>query len=167
MGYQTLLFEKTGAVGTLTLNRPEARNALDLVMRRELLAALDEIEADAGVRVLILTGAAGHFSAGGDVKSMKPGSGAAEGRARVAALNRLVLRLVEFPRPVIAMVDGFAVGAGCNIALCADLVVASDRAKFGEVFAKIGLVPDGGGSWLLPRLVGLARAKELIFTADI
>ncbi|MBM4443483.1 MAG: enoyl-CoA hydratase/isomerase family protein [Candidatus Rokubacteria bacterium] len=167
MGHQTLLFEKAGAVGTLTLNRPEARNALDLVMRRELLAALDEIEADAGVRVLILTGAAGHFSAGGDVKSMKPGSGAAEGRARVAALNTLVLRLVEFPRPVIAMVDGFAVGAGCNIALCADLVIASDRAKFGEVFAKIGLVPDGGGSWLLPRLVGLARAKELIFTADI
>ena len=77
------------------------------------------------------------------------------------------MRLVEFPRPVIAMVDGFAVGAGCNLALCCDLIIASDRAKFGEVFAKIGLVPDGGGSWLLSRVVGLARAKELIFTADI
>jgi 2-(1,2-epoxy-1,2-dihydrophenyl)acetyl-CoA isomerase len=77
------------------------------------------------------------------------------------------MRIVDFPRPVIAMVDGFAVGAGCNLALCCDLIVASDRAKFGEVFAKIGLVPDGGGSWLLPRVVGLPRAKELIFTADI
>jgi 2-(1,2-epoxy-1,2-dihydrophenyl)acetyl-CoA isomerase len=92
---------------------------------------------------------------------------AALGRARLTALNRLIMRLVEFPRPVIAMVDGFAVGAGCNLALCCDLIVASDRARFGEVFAKIGLVPDGGGSWLLPRLVGMARAKELIFTADI
>ena len=167
MGYQTLLFDKSGAVGTLTLNRPDARNALDLVMRRELLGALDEIEADPAVRVVVLTGAGGHFSAGGDVKTMKPGSGAAEGLERVAALNRLIVRLVEFPRPVIAMVDGFAVGAGCNLALCCDLIVASDRARFGEVFAKIGLVPDGGGSWLLPRLVGMARAKELIFTADI
>jgi 2-(1,2-epoxy-1,2-dihydrophenyl)acetyl-CoA isomerase len=92
---------------------------------------------------------------------------AAEGRARVESLNRLVLRLVDFPRPTIAMVDGFAVGAGCNLALGCDLIVASDRARFGEVFAKIGLVPDGGGTWLLSRLVGLSRAKELIFTADI
>ena len=167
MGYQTLLVDRAGAVATITLNRPEARNALDLVMRRELVAALDEVEADAAARVLILTGAAGHFSAGGDVKSMQGPQTAAQGRERVSALNRLVMRLVEFPRPVIAMVDGFAVGAGCNLALCCDFIVASDRARFGEVFAKIGLVPDGGGSWLLPRLVGLARAKELIFTADI
>ena len=167
MGYQTLNVENDAGVVTVTLNRPEARNALDLVMRRELVGVLDDIEADSGARVVVLTGAGGHFCAGGDVKTMQPGSAAADGRARVAALNRLVMRLVEFPRPVIAMVDGFAVGAGCNLALCCDLVIASDRAKFGEVFAKIGLVPDGGGSWLLPRVVGLARAKELIFTADI
>jgi 2-(1,2-epoxy-1,2-dihydrophenyl)acetyl-CoA isomerase len=167
MGYQTLIVESAGGIATLTLNRPQARNALDLVMRRELVAALDEIEADPAARAVILTGAGGHFCAGGDVKSMEPGSAAAEGRARLLALNALIVRLVEFPRPVIAMVDGFAVGAGCNLALCCDLIVASDRAKFGEVFAKIGLVPDGGGSWLLPRMVGLARAKELIFTADI
>jgi 2-(1,2-epoxy-1,2-dihydrophenyl)acetyl-CoA isomerase len=167
MGFQTLLLEKNGAVATLTLNRPEARNALDMTMRRELLGALDEIEADPTTRVLVLTGAGGHFSAGGDVKTMGQSGKAEDGRARVVALNRLVLRLVDFPRPVIGMVDGFAVGAGCNLALCCDLIVASDRAKFGEVFARIGLVPDGGGSWLLPRLVGLPRAKELIFTADI
>jgi 2-(1,2-epoxy-1,2-dihydrophenyl)acetyl-CoA isomerase len=168
MGYATLLVERGRAVATLTLNRPEARNALDLTMRRELAAALEEIEAEPEVRVLILTGAGGHFCAGGDVKTMQAKRHtAAEGRARVELLNRLVLRLVDFPRPTIAMVDGYAVGAGCNLALCCDLIVASDRAKFGEVFAKIALVPDGGGTWLLSRVVGLARAKELIFTADV
>src|SRR5258706_14530188 len=148
MGYHTLLIEKDGAIVTVTLNRPAARNALDLVMRQELVGALDELEADPTARVVVLTGAGGHFCAGGDVKSMQSGQGtatAADGRARVVALNRLVMRLVEFPRPVIAMVDGFAVGAGCNLALCCDMIVASDRAKFGEVFAKIGLVPAGRG----------------------
>ena len=168
MGYQTLLVERTGALATITLNRPDARNAIDLTMRQELVAALDEVEADEAVRVLILTGAGGHFCAGGDVKSMRTRRlSAAEGRRRVELLNRLVVRLVDFPRPTLAMVDGYAVGAGTNLALCCDLVVASDRAKFGELFWKIGLVPDGGGTWLLSRMVGLARAKELIFTAEV
>jgi 2-(1,2-epoxy-1,2-dihydrophenyl)acetyl-CoA isomerase len=168
MGYSTILVDRADGVVTITLNRPEARNAIDLVMRRELLAALDELEADPGTRILILTGAGGHFSAGGDVKTMAARrQTAAEGRARVESLNRFVIRLFEYPKPTIAMVDGFAVGAGCNIALGCDLVIASDRARFGEVFARIGLVPDGGGTWLLPRLVGLAKAKELVFSADI
>ena len=168
MGYSTLIVERTGAVATLTLNRPGARNALDLVMRQEMLAALDEVEADDSGRVLILTGAGEHFCAGGDVKSMRERrQTAAEGRRRVQMLNTMVQRLVDFPRPTIAMVDGYAVGAGTNLALCCDLVIASDRAKFGELFNKIGLAPDGGGTWFLPRLVGLARAKELIFTGDV
>jgi 2-(1,2-epoxy-1,2-dihydrophenyl)acetyl-CoA isomerase len=168
MGYRVLLVDRDGAVATLTLNRPEARNALDLGMRDELAAALGELEQDGAVRAVVLTGAGGHFCAGGDVKSMAARRmTAAEGRARVESLNRFVLRLFEFPKPTLAMVDGVAVGAGCNIALACDLVVASDRARFGQVFARIGLVPDGGGTWLLPRLVGLARAKELVFTADI
>jgi 2-(1,2-epoxy-1,2-dihydrophenyl)acetyl-CoA isomerase len=168
VGYSTLLVECSSTLATITLNRPDVRNALDLTMRQELLAALDEVEAANDVRVLILTGAGGHFCAGGDVKTMRERRHtAAEGRARVESLNRLVLRLVDFPRPTIAMVDGFAVGAGCNLALGCDLIVASDRARFGEVFAKIGLVPDGGGTWLLSRLVGLSRAKELIFTAGV
>src|SRR5690349_15900252 len=94
-------------------------------------------------------------------------SSAADGQVRVGLLNRAVLRLVNFPKPTIAMVDGYAVGAGSNLALCCDLIVASERAKFGELFWKIGLVPDGGGTWLLSRVVGMARAKELIFTAEI
>jgi len=166
--YKTLLVERAGATATVVLNRPEVRNALDLVMRQELLAALDEIEADAEVRVLVLRGASGHFCAGGDVRTMRERRHtSAEGRARVEMLNRFIVRLVNFPRPTLAMVEGVAVGAGCNLALACDVVVASADAKFGEVFAKIGLVPDGGGTYLLPRLVGLARAKELIFTADI
>ncbi|MBI4246334.1 MAG: enoyl-CoA hydratase/isomerase family protein [Candidatus Rokubacteria bacterium] len=168
MGHSTLGIERTGPVVTLTLNRPEARNALDLALRRELVAALDEIAADPVARVLVLTGAGGNFCAGGDVKLMQEmGRTAAGARERLDLLNRLVLGLVEFPRPTIAMVDGFAVGAGCNLALACDLVVASDRARFGEVFARIGLVPDGGGTWLLSRVIGLARAKELIFTAEV
>jgi 2-(1,2-epoxy-1,2-dihydrophenyl)acetyl-CoA isomerase len=168
VGYQTLFHERRDTVATITLNRPDARNALDIVMRRELIAALDEVEADAAARVLILTGAGGHFCAGGDVKTMREKRHtAAEGRARVELLNAMVRRLVDCPKPTIAMVDGYAVGAGSNLALCCDLIVASDRAKFGELFWKIGLVPDGGGTWLLPRVVGLARAKELIFTADV
>src|SRR5258705_194871 len=147
---------------------PDARNALDFVMRGELAAVLDEIEADEAARVVILTGAGGHFCSGGDVKTMRAKRHtAAEGRARVESLNRMVLRLVDFPKPTIAMVDGYAVGAGSNLALCCDLIIASDRAKFGELFWKIGLVPDGGGTWLLSRVVGLARAKELVFTAEI
>jgi 2-(1,2-epoxy-1,2-dihydrophenyl)acetyl-CoA isomerase len=168
MGYQSLLLQRTGAVATITLNRPEARNAIDMTLRGELVGALDEVEADEGARVLVLTGAGGHFCSGGDVKTMRARRhSAAEGRGRVQALNRMVLRLADFARPTIAMVDGFAVGAGTNLALCCDLIVASDRARFGEVFWKIGLVPDGGGTWLLPRVIGMARAKELIFTADV
>lgn len=168
MGYATIFLEKADGIATLILNRPEARNAIDLVMREEILSALDELEADDATRVMVLTGAGEHFCAGGDVKSMKAKRHtAAEGRARVESLNRMVLRLVHFSRPTIAMVDGFAVGAGCNLALCADLIVASDRAKFGEVFARIGLVPDGAGTYFLPRRVGLGKAKELVFTADV
>jgi len=168
MGYGTIRVDRSDGVATITLDRPEARNAIDLVMRRELLAGLDELEADSTTKVLILTGAGGHFSAGGDVKTMAAKRHtAAEGRARVESLNRFIIRLFEYPKPTIAMVDGFAVGAGCNVALACDMVIASDCARFGEVFARIGLVPDGGGTWLLPRLVGLAKAKELVFSADI
>ena len=110
MSYETLIVDQTGPIATITLNRPEARNALDFAMRRELLTALDEIEANPAGRVVILTGAGGHFCAGGDVKNMRQRHTAAEGQARVELLNRAVLRLVNFPLPTIAMVDGYAVG---------------------------------------------------------
>jgi 2-(1,2-epoxy-1,2-dihydrophenyl)acetyl-CoA isomerase len=167
MADPTVRVEQADSIATLTLNRPEARNALDLVMREELEAALRSLDADAGVRVLVVRGAGEHFCAGGDVKFMQARRmTAAEGEQRVESMNRAILALARFRTPTIAMVDGYAVGAGCNLALACDLVVASDRARFGEVFARLGLVPDGGGTWFLTRRVGLARAKELVFTAD-
>jgi 2-(1,2-epoxy-1,2-dihydrophenyl)acetyl-CoA isomerase len=155
-------------VATLTLNRPEARNALDMAMRHDLEEALTSLDQDGAVRVLVVRGAGEHFSSGGDVKLMRDTPmTAAEGQSRVEAINRAILALARFRAPTIAMVDGTAVGAGCNLALACDLIVASERARFGEVFARIGLIPDAGGTYFLPRRVGLARAKELVFTADI
>jgi len=168
MGSQTVLVERVDRVATVTLNRPEARNALNLEMREELEGTLAGLAAEPDVRVLVLTGAGEHFCAGGDVKFMQASRmTASEGQRRVEAMNRAVLALAHFRTPTIAMVDGFAVGAGCNLALACDLVIASARARFGEVFARIGLIPDGGGIYLLPRRVGLARAKELCYTAEV
>jgi 2-(1,2-epoxy-1,2-dihydrophenyl)acetyl-CoA isomerase len=164
----TVLVEQADGIAMVTLNRPDARNALDLAMREQLEATLARLEAEPAVRVLVLRGAGEHFCAGGDVKFMQASRmSASEGQQRVEAMNRAILALARFRTPTIAMVDGYAVGAGCNLALACDLVVASDRARFGEVFARIGLIPDGGGIYLLPRRVGLARAKELVFTAEI
>jgi enoyl-CoA hydratase/carnithine racemase len=165
--YANITLAHDGAIARLTLNRPDRRNALTHDMMLELEDAFASVRDDLSCRVLVLRGAGGHFCAGGDVKNMRQRSSAADGQVRVGLLNRAVLRLVNFPLPTIAMVDGYAVGAGSNLALCCDLIVASDRAKFGELFCKIGLAVDGGGTWLLPRLVGMARAKELIFTGDV
>jgi 2-(1,2-epoxy-1,2-dihydrophenyl)acetyl-CoA isomerase len=165
---EPILVERAGGVATLTLNRPESRNAIDIPMRKALLQALEALEREPETRVLVLTGAGGHFCAGGDMKSLRERRPTREEHLeRVRLLNNLVLQLAGFPRPTIAMVDGYAVGSGCNLALACDMIIASDRARFGEVFGKVGLVPDGGASWLLPRLIGAARAKELLFTCEI
>ncbi|MGE5641222.1 MAG: enoyl-CoA hydratase/isomerase family protein [Clostridia bacterium] len=164
----SVLVEQSGSVATVKLNRPGLRNAIDVPMRLRLIEVFDALERDAKARAVILTGAGEHFSAGGDMKTLRERTPTREEHLeRVRILNRLVLRLVGFPKPTIAAVDGYALGAGCNLALGCDLVIASDRARFGEVFAKVGLVPDAGASWLLPRLVGIARAKELVLTGDI
>jgi 2-(1,2-epoxy-1,2-dihydrophenyl)acetyl-CoA isomerase len=165
---RTVLTTCTDGIATLTLNRPEAHNALDMAMRRELEEALTVLAGDGRVRVLVVRGAGEHFCAGGDVKFMRDNPmTAADGQTRVEAINRAILALARFRAPTIAMVDGAAAGAGCNLALACDLVIASDRARFGEMFARIGLIPDAGGTYFLPRRVGLARAKELVFTGDI
>src|SRR5262249_34216710 len=131
MGGGTVLVEQADGVATVTLNRPEARNALDLAMREELEAALATLEARPALRALVLGGAGEHFCAGGDVKVMQQSRmSATEGQRRVEAMNRAILALARFRAPTIAMVDGYAVGAGCNLALACDLVVASDRARF-------------------------------------
>jgi len=156
---------------TITLNRPEKKNALSVNMTLELTQVLSEIADDREIRVVVLTGAGDAFTSGADLTPDKgePSFGGGVGNALLGMrrLGRLVVRLHELPQPTIAAVNGVAVGAGCNLALGCDLIIAADTARFSEIFAKRGLSIDGGGSWLLPRLVGLHKAKELAFLADI
>jgi 2-(1,2-epoxy-1,2-dihydrophenyl)acetyl-CoA isomerase len=167
-----VLYQQHGGIVTLTLNRPETLNAMNEAMMGELERILIELEADAGVRAVVLTGAGRAFSSGGDHKR-----GAEEvppsffegdrGGALIERLNRCILRMQRLPKPIIGSINGVAAGAGMNIALATDLRIASETARFGEVFARVGLVPDGGGTYFLPRLVGSAKAMEMILLADI
>jgi len=166
-----LLIERHGGTAVLTLNRPEARNALDPALREALAAAIAQLRDDPDVRAVVITGAGGHFCAGGDVKAMKPAHPAQDRifgtRERLLRLDRWFDELVDLEKPVIAAVDGVAFGAGLSLALAADYVLASPRARFCSVFARLGFVPDAGGMYLLPRAIGLARAKDMVFTARV
>jgi 2-(1,2-epoxy-1,2-dihydrophenyl)acetyl-CoA isomerase len=171
-----LLFERQGAVATLTLNRPAARNALTAGLFLELERVLLEVEADDAVRAVVLTGAGRGFSAGGD---FKPASDEERRRTEVPSFpgdlggdildrgNRCILRLRQLPKPVVGTINGDAVGIGCSLALATDLRIASEAARFGVVFSRIGLGPDGGASSLLRDLVGPAKALELLFLGDL
>jgi 2-(1,2-epoxy-1,2-dihydrophenyl)acetyl-CoA isomerase len=163
---QTILFEISKGVGTITFNRPEALNATNDEFYRELSGLIREIAEDASVGCVIITGAGRGFCAGADVKSMNPDMQLLARRKRHRGILADVLRpLVNLEKPVIAAVNGAAVGAGFNIALAADILVASDKAIFSQIFTRLGLVPDLGGLYLLTRVVGLNKAKELCFTA--
>ena len=164
---ETLLYTCDNGVATITLNRPEARNALGATMVSELDALLAQITRDDTVRAVILTGGSGAFSAGGDVRSMNDGPARAphQWRASMRRAHRIVRALHALDRPVIAAVDGVAFGAGFSLALLADIVLVSDRARFCMAFGRIGLVPDYGALYTLPRVVGLQRAKEIMFSA--
>lgn len=153
-------------IAQLTLNRPEKRNAFDAAMRDEIGAALAYVRADSEIRSLIVVGAGNTFCAGGDIAEMKLGVPTAEaGRQRMMDLMPTAMVMYMLEIPVIAAVDGFAYGAGFNIALAADFVFATPEARFCQSFGRVGLIPDFGGFFILPRVVGLAKAKELIFTA--
>lgn len=163
-----LNLEREGATAVLTMNRPAQRNALDAAMREAFAEAIAEVREDAAVRAVVLTGAGGYFCAGGDVKAMGEGRpDPMQTRASLRRLHRWFDELVDLEKPVIAAVEGLAFGAGLSLALAADYVIASPRTKFCCVFARIGLVPDAGALYLLPRAVGLARAKELVFSARV
>ena len=173
MKFTHLKFEAEDGVATLTLNRPEARNALSPEMRQDLDAALNLLKAGAGsqYRVVILTGAGAAFCAGGDVKAMnaRPAVGQDTNTAHATRKhmrdghNRLI-DLMNLELPVIVAVDGPAAGGGFNLALAGDIILASDRALFIQSFVRIGLVPDWNGLFLLPRIVGLQKAKEIMFS---
>jgi enoyl-CoA hydratase/carnithine racemase len=167
---ESLLVERAGGVVTCTLNRPAKKNAVTGEMWLGLTALFDEVAENPDDRVLVITGAGDGFCSGadlGDGATGESGRGPAAALAGMRIVGRAALRLHELAKPTIAAVNGVAAGAGCNLALGCDLIVASDRARFSEIFSKRGLVVDFGGSWLLPRLVGMHRAKELVLLADI
>jgi enoyl-CoA hydratase/carnithine racemase len=153
-----------GAVCTVTLNRPHRKNAIDVPTWDALGAALREAGQDPEVRVVVLTGAGGDFCAGADLHA---GRGDTHPLERMHRINEAAIALHELGKPAIAKVDGVAVGAGWNLALGCDLVVATPAARFSQIFAKRGLSVDFGGSWLLPKLVGLQQAKRLALLADM
>ncbi|HET9207311.1 MAG TPA: enoyl-CoA hydratase-related protein [Burkholderiaceae bacterium] len=159
-----VLIESTGAVRKLTLNRPAALNSFTSAMHRELRAALDAAADDAGVRCLVITGAGRGFCAGQDLNDPEVGTNVGQVVERI--YKPLALRIASMPVPVIAMVNGVAAGAGANFALGCDMVIAAKSASFIQAFSKIGLIPDCGGTWLLPRLVGRAKAIGLAMTGD-
>jgi enoyl-CoA hydratase/carnithine racemase len=163
---ETLLVERApNGVVTLTLNRPEKKNAMNRAMFDELLAVFREVNDSPTDRVLVITGAGSAFCSGADLADRA--TDARHSLARLHWVADIALALHRIPRPVIAKVNGVAVGAGMNLALGCDLIVASEHARFSELFARRGLSIDFAGSWLLPRLIGMHRAKELAFLADI
>lgn len=164
----TILVDNRGAWRILTLNRPERMNAFTAEMHRALATALDEAAADEGCRAVLLTGAGRGFCAGQDLSEVTVENGAAPdlGATIETFYNPLVRRIRALQKPVVCAVNGTAAGAGANIALACDLVLAARSAKFIQSFAKIGLVPDSGGTWLLPRLVGDARARGLALLGE-
>jgi enoyl-CoA hydratase/carnithine racemase len=167
---QGLLVERADGIVTLTIDRPQRKNAITGEMWVGLREIFDDIARRRDDRVLVVTGAGDAFCSGADLSAAAGGeapTGAGTSMASMRTVGRAALRLHELPIPTIAAVNGVAAGAGCNLALGCDLIIASDRARFTEIFAKRGLALDFGGSWLLPRLIGLHRAKELAFLADI
>lgn len=160
------MVERADGVATVTMNRPEKKNAANGTMWRELLETFRGFTDDAGVRAVVVTGAGGEFCSGADLSAPDRGQGQ-HALARMRTITDVCLALANLPQPTIAKVRGVAVGAGCNLALVCDLVVASETARFSEIFSRRGLSLDFGGSWVLPRRVGLHRAKELAFFAEI
>lgn len=161
-----ILRERHGATMLIRINRPDRRNAFDLEVREGLAEAIFEARDDDGVRAVVITGTAGVFCAGGDLKSLSEAKRPVfKDRDRIRRLHLWFRELVNLEKPVIAAVDGPAFGAGFNLALACDFVLATPKARFCAVFGRIGLVPDLGGFFLLPRIVGLQRAKDLVFSA--
>jgi 2-(1,2-epoxy-1,2-dihydrophenyl)acetyl-CoA isomerase len=158
--FERVLVEMAGGIGTLTLNRPEKLNAFDVAACRDLIDALRMLAEADGVRVIVVTGAGRGFCAGADLAALQT-----DGPALVAAGKEIALLIRSAPKPVLASVNGPAAGGGANLALACDYRLASDQASIGQVFHKLGLGPDWGGGYFLPRLTGISTALELVWSA--
>jgi 2-(1,2-epoxy-1,2-dihydrophenyl)acetyl-CoA isomerase len=167
VSYQTIIYEKDSGLATITLNRPQSLNAFVPEMNQEVLAALKEGERDNEVRCLMITGAGRAFCAGQDLKGRTPDQKGSLGGSLREKYNPMIRLIRQMEKIVIAAVNGVAAGAGCNLALACDLRVASEEARFIQSFVRVGLAPDSGGSFILPRLVGLSKAMELLLLGDV
>jgi len=170
MNWDHVLLDKKSRIGTVTLNRPERLNAFAGRMREEILEALEDCCSDPEIRVIVITGAGRAFCAGGDLEEHLAGKSRADFQGAPTERNvmaRVVSAIHGAEKPVIAAVNGAAAGGGCNLALSCDIRIASEKARFGQSFVRIGAYPDWGGVYFLPRLVGYAKAAELIFTGEI
>lgn len=166
MDYETILYNLEEGVLAITLNRPDVLNAFNRKMTDELQDAFKKAERDPAVRCIVLTGAGRAFSSGEDLKSRSAEGDSDFGSTLRQRYNPLVSKMRNIEKPVLGSINGVAAGAGCSIALACDLRIASEKARFMEVFVRVGLVPDSGSSFLLPRLVGLGRALEMAFLGD-
>ena len=162
MTYETLIFEKKDNIRIITLNRPERLNAMNFQIAVDLESVIAEIEEDEQARAVILTGAGRAFSAGGDIKDM------ADPNAKNPPLGRYIFfnKVEDVSKPVIAAINGICIGGGLELALCCDFRITSDAAKFGQAEVKLGIMPGGGGTARLPRLIGPGRAKEFLYFGD-
>ena len=166
MAQANVLKETAGAVALLTINRPDKRNALNEATRGELLALLDQCQRDAAIRVVIITGAGDKaFIAGADISEFAGRS--AVDQYRVMKAGSVYHAVDAFPKPIIAAINGFCLGGGCELAMACDIRIASDTAKLGQPEINLGIIPGGGGTQRLPRLVGLGQAFKLLYTGDL
>ena len=166
MANETIIYEKDKGVATITLNRPQSLNAFVPQMNKEVLEALKDGERDKEVRCFMITGAGRAFCAGQDLKGRTPEQKGSLGDSLREKYNPMIRQIRQMEKIIVAAVNGVAAGAGCNLALACDLRVASEDAKFIQSFVRVGLAPDSGGSFILPRLVGLSKAMELLLLGD-
>lgn len=166
MNYEAIIYEKQNGVATITLNRPQALNAFTPQMNTELQEALKDADQDKNIRCFLITGAGRAFCAGQDLKGRMRGQRGSLGASLREKYNPIIARFRRTEKIVLAAVNGVAAGAGCNLALACDLRVASQEANFIQAFVRVGLAPDSGGSFILPRLVGFSKAMELLLLGE-
>lgn len=167
MENQAVLYSAENEIATITLNRPSSLNSMNETLVNELFSALQTAEDATDVRVIILTGNGRAFCAGGDLSHLATLQDVVLAQSFITKVGKLVEKVMSLTKPIIAMVNGIAAGAGFNLVLACDILYCAKSARFAQSFAKVGLIPDCGGMYLLPRIIGLHKAKELMFTADI
>ena len=164
---EAVLYQVKNHIATITLNRPSSLNSMNDGLIDGIHAALDKVECDADVRCVVLTGNGKAFCAGGDLPFLNGIATNAEKRAFIAKVGNVAKRITTIEKPFICMINGVTAGAGVNLMLACDLVYATNKARFAQSFSKVGLIPDCGGLYFLPKATGVLRAKELMFTADL